>query len=292
MHADEVETDAALVRALLASQHPQWADLPIARVPSAGTDNAIYRLGNDLAVRLPRIDWAVGNVAKEQRWLPVLAPHLPLAVPLPIATGAPEEAFPYPWGVVQWLPGDMAKLDLLDDPIDAARQLATFVRALRAVDAADGPTHGRGLPVRLGDRVLRANVADLQGEVDGAAVLAAWERVLSVPDYDGPPVWFHGDLSYLNVLVREGRVTGVIDWGTCGVGDPAIDTMIAWSLFGAEARAAYRDALGCDDAAWERGKGWVLHGVGGITYYRDTNPVLAADKIRSIEAVLSDQASR
>jgi aminoglycoside phosphotransferase (APT) family kinase protein len=288
MHADEVETDADLVRALLRSQHPQWADLPIERVPSAGTDNAIYQLGDDLAVRLPRIDWAVGNVAKEQRWIPVLAPHLPLPVPLPVAAGAPEDAFPYPWGVVQWLPGELATIDRLDDPIDAARELAEFVRALRAVDADGGPNAVRGFPVRKGDEWVRANVAGLQGEVDGDAVLAAWERVLAEPDYDGPPVWFHGDLSYLNLLARAGKLSAVIDWGTCGVGDPAIDTIAAWSLFDADARAAYREALGCDDAAWERGKGWVLQGVGGITYYRETNPVLAADKIRSIEAVLSD----
>ena len=287
MHADEVATDAALVRALLASQHPQWADLPIERVQSAGTDNAIYRLGDDLAVRLPRIDWAVGNVAKEQRWLPVLAPQLPLPVPLPVATGAPEDAFPYPWGVVQWLPGRLATLGLLDDPIGAARELAAFVRALRTVDPSDGPRHLRGYPVRRGDEVLRGHVAQLRGEVDTDALLTAWERVLAAPDYDGPPVWFHGDLSYLNVLERDGRVCGVIDWGCCGVGDPAIDTIVAWSLFDADARDAYREALGCDDAEWERGKGWVLQGVAGIPYYRDTNPVLVADKVRAIEAVLS-----
>jgi len=288
MHVDEVETDAALVRALLVSQYPQWADLPIERVASAGTDNAIYRLGEDLAVRLPRIHWAVDNVAKEQRWLPVLAPQLPLPVPLPVAAGEPEDAFPYPWGVVQWLPGEMATLDRLDAPAGAARELASFVRALRKVDTTGGPKHGRGFPVRLADDVLRTNVAGLHGEVDADAVLTAWERVLAVADHDGPPTWFHGDLAYLNLLVRDGRISAVIDWGTCAVGDPAIDTIVAWSLFDAEARDAYRDALGCDDAEWERGKGWVLQGVAGIPYYRDTNPVLVADKIHAIEAVLSD----
>jgi aminoglycoside phosphotransferase (APT) family kinase protein len=288
MHADEVETDAALVRALLASQHPQWADFPIERVPSAGTDNAIYRLGDDLAVRLPRIHWAVDNVAKEQRWVPALAPHLPLSVPLPVARGEPEEAFPYPWGVVQWLPGETARLDLLDDPIDAALELASFVRALRAVDATGGPASRRGLPVRGGDAMLRIGLEGLQGEVDAAAVAEAWDRVLAASDYEGMPVWFHGDLSYLNLLARGGRVVSVIDWGTCGVGDPAIDTMVAWSLFDADARAAYREALGCDDAEWERGKGWVLQGVYGIVYYRATNPGLVAAQVRAIKAVLSD----
>ena len=202
--------------------------------------------------------------------------------------GEPEEAFPYPWGVVEWLPGEMATLDQLDDPIDAARELAAFFRALRAVDPSGGPSAVRGLPVRRGDEWVRTNVAQLRGEVDGDAVLDAWEHVLAAPDYDGPPVWFHGDPSYLNILAVAGRIASVIDWGTCGVGDPAIDTIVAWSLFDSGARAVYREALGCDDAEWERGKGWVLQGVGGITYYRETNLVLAADKVRSIEALLSD----
>jgi aminoglycoside phosphotransferase (APT) family kinase protein len=290
MHRDEVETDATLVRSLLRSQHPQWADLPIERVSSAGTDNALYRLGDELAVRLPRIHWALDTVAKEQRWIPVLAPLLPLDVPRPVAAGEPEPAFPHHWGVVEWLPGGHASLDRLDDPVQAARDLAAFVRALRAVDPSSGPAHQRGRPVRLQDASVRAGVAGLRGEVDGQAILQAWERVLAAPDHDGPPVWFHGDLSYLNLLAREGRLTAVIDWGTCGVGDPAIEAIVAWSLFPPEARRAYREALDVDDATWERGKGWVLTGVVGIPYYRETNPVLVADKIRGIEAVLAEPA--
>ena len=288
MHEEEVETDVDLVRGLLASQHPQWADLPITRVPSAGTDNAMYRLGDDLAVRLPRIHWSVESVAKEQHWLPVLAPRLPLAVPIPIAKGVPEEVFPYPWSIVRWIRGEMATLDRLDDPVQAARDLAAFVLALQAVDPTGGPQHPRGSPVRLQDNALRQAVAGLRGEVDGDAVLEAWNRVLEAPDYDGPPVWFHGDLAYLNLLAHDGRLVAVIDWGTCGVGDPAIEAIVAWSFFPRDARDAYREALGIDDATWERGKGWVLTGVFGIPYYRDTNPVLVADKITAIDELLAE----
>jgi aminoglycoside phosphotransferase (APT) family kinase protein len=288
MHADEVDTDEALVRDLLAHQHPQWADLPIERVPSAGTDNALYRLGDDLAVRLPRIHWAVDTVAKEQTWLPVVAPHLPLPVPLPVAAGEPEDAFPYPWGVVQWLPGTMASLDQLDDPVQAARDLAGFVRALRAIDPTGGPTHNRGRPIRLGDELVRAGIAQLDGVLDTEALTDAWNRAIAVADHAGPPVWFHGDLAYLNLLAQGGRLSAVIDWGTCGVGDPAIDTIVAWSLFTPEARAAYRDALDIDDAEWERGKGWVITGIFGILSYHETNPVLAADKRTAIDALLDD----
>jgi aminoglycoside phosphotransferase (APT) family kinase protein len=288
MHHDEVDTDADLVRRLLASQHPQWADLPIERVPSAGTDNAMYRVGDDLAIRLPRIHWSVDFVTKEQKWLPVLAPHLPLAVPRPVAAGNPEELFPYPWSVVQWLPGELATLDRLDDPVQAALDLAAFVRTLQAIEPTGGPKHQRGLPVRFEDEMVRMGIAGLRGEVDAEAVTEAWNQVMAAPDHDAPPVWFHGDLVYLNLLAQDGKLTAVIDWGTCGVGDPAIETIIAWSLFPPDARQAYREALGVDDATWERGRGWVLTGVFGIPYYRDTNPVLVANAIRAIEAVLAD----
>jgi len=288
MHDDEIATDVQLVRQLLRSQFPQWAELPVARVSSAGTDNAMYRLGEALAVRLPRIHWAMDNVAKEQQWLPLLAPQLPLAVPVPVAVGRPEKTFPYPWSVVHWLPGEMATLAKLDDPVQAARDLAAFVLALQKVDPAQGPRHNRGGPVRLADPVIRKNITELQGEVDPAAFIAAWEKVLAVDDYQGPPVWFHGDLSYLNLLAAAGQLTAVIDWGTCGVGDPAIESIIAWSLFPPEARQAYREALEVDDATWERGKGWVLTGIAGVTYYRDTNPALVADKLSAITAVLSE----
>jgi len=288
MHDDEVETDVHLVRGLLASQHPQWAHLPIERVASAGTDNALYRLGDHLAVRLPRIGWSADFVTKEQTWLPVLAPHLPLAVPLPVAARKPDETFPYRWGVVQWLVGELASADRIRDPIQTARHLAGFVHALQAIDPADGPNHNRGFPVRRNDDMVRRGIAGLEGEIDAVAVTEAWERVLAVRDYEGPPVWFHGDLAYLNLLAQDGALTAVLDWGTCGVGDPAIDTIVAWSLFASDARHTYRDALGVDDATWERGKGWVLSGVFGIPYYRHTNPLLVVNAVRAINEVLDD----
>ena len=288
MHADEVDTDADLVRRLLQAQHPQWAELPIARVPSAGTDNAMYRVGDELAVRLPRIDWAVEHVAKEQRWIPVLASALPLAVPEPVAEGRPTAEFPHPWGVVRWLPGEMATLDRLTDPIEAARDLARFVRALRTIDPEGAPRHQRGAPIRHGDAMVRAGIAGLEGEVDADPLLEVWEAAVAAPVHDGPPTWFHGDLSYLNVLAVDGRISGVIDWGTCAAGDPAIDMIPAWSLLPPGGREVYRDELGVDDAEWARGKGWVVTGVFGIPYYRDTNPVLVADKVHAIEAVLAD----
>ena len=288
MHTDEVDTDVGLVRRLIEAQMPQWAELPITRVPSAGTDNAMYRLGDELVARLPRIGWAVDHVAKEQRWLPFLAPHLPLEVPTPIAAGAPTEEYPYPWWVASWVRGEQATLDALVDPVETARTLAAFVRALRAVDAAAGPRHPRGASVRRADQQVRNGIAALDGEVDVDGLLAVWQAAMAAPEHRGDPTWFHGDLSYLNLLATDGRLSGVIDWGTCGVGDPAIDTIAAWSLLPAGAREVYRDELGVTDDEWARGKGWVVTGVFGIPYYRHTNPVLVADKIHAIEGVLSE----
>jgi aminoglycoside phosphotransferase (APT) family kinase protein len=206
MHDDEIDTDADLVRHLLASQYPQWADLPIERVLSAGTDNAMYRLGEELAVRLPRIHWAIEAVAKEQRWLPTLAPHLPLPVPVPVARGEPEDAFPHPWSVVRWLPGELATPDCLDDPVQMALDLAEFVLALQSVDPGNGPTHHRGSPVRFQEQGVRHGVAGLRGELDGDAVMEAWHQVVNAPDYEGSPRWFHGDLAYLNLVSQRGKL--------------------------------------------------------------------------------------
>ncbi len=288
MHADEVATDAALVRHLLATQHPQWADLPISRVASAGTDNAMYRLGDDLAVRLPRIHWAVDSVDKEQTWLPRLAPNLPLPVPIPIASGAADDRYPHRWGVVRWLDGQLATAEAVDSLSDVAHELATFVGALRTIDPAGGPIHSRGAPVRAQDDGIRSAVAALGDLLDVETFLAAWDRVLAAPDHTGPPTWFHGDLGDLNLLAVDGQLSAVIDWGTCGVGDPAVDCRIAWNLFGPAEREIYRTALSVDDATWERGKGWALSAVTGVGYYHETNPTLVEQALRGINAVLDD----
>ena len=296
MHADEVATDAGLVRRLLAGQFPQWAGLTIVPVPSAGTDNALFRLGDDLVVRMPRIGWATGQIDKERRWLPHLAPHLPLAVPEPLAVGEPAEGFPWRWSVYRWLPGDNATLDRLADPAEAARDLARFVRALQAVDTTGGPrpepgTFGRGVPLAVRDAGTREAIAACAGLIDTGAATAAWEAALAAPEWRGPPVWLHGDLQSGNLLAVAGRLTAVIDFGALTVGDPACDLMVAWNLFTAETRAAFRDAMGVDDATWARGRGWGLSpALVALPYYRETNPGLAAIARHAIAEVLADHA--
>ncbi|MCT4356846.1 aminoglycoside phosphotransferase family protein [Streptomyces sp. Je 1-79] len=284
-----------LVRRLIAAQFPQWAELPVTRVPSAGTDNDMYRLGDAMAVRLPRTAGTAGGVAKEQRWLPHLAPHLPLPVPVPLGKGVPGEGFDLPWSVYGWLDGANAFDEPVADLAHAAVELGRFGVALRSVDATGGPRSFRGGHVTewTGDHIGTA-VRDLgaDGTVDGAAAAEAWESVLRLPQWEGDPVWIHGDLLPGNLLTRDGRLSAVIDFGAVGTGDPACDMMAAWTLLTAETRPLFREAARVDDATWARGRGWAL-GWGLVTehYYRGVNPVLAAVAHRSWTEALPEFAS-
>ena len=294
MHADEVDTDLTLVGRLLAAQFPQWANLPLRPVPSGGTDNAIYRLGDDKVVRLPRIHWAIEQVAKEQRWLPRLAPRLPLAIPLPLAMGTPGEGYPYHWSVYQWLEGENATIEVLADPRQAAIDLAQFVAALQRIDATGGPPPGshnfsRGVPLILRDAAVRAAIASLQGELDTDSATAAWETALKAPAWNAPPVWIHGDLQSGNLLSVQGRLNAVIDFGGLGVGDPACDLIIAWNLFSGEARDVFRATLQTEEATWKRGRGWALSiGLIALPYYLNTSPAMVGYARHVIAEVLAD----
>lgn len=300
MHADEVETDASLVRRLLVGQFPQWADLPIEQVPSAGTDHALYRLGQDLAVRLPRIHWAVGQAGKEARWLPKLAPHLPLTVPTPLARGEPAEGYPWDWSVYRWLPGENAVHARIDDLSRVAADLAQFVHALQQIDTEGGPPDGapmsnRGGPLAERDAQTRAAIASLDsigGQIDADAVTAAWEASVGAPAWDRPLVWIHGDLQPGNLLIEQGRLRAVIDFGCLGLGDPACDLMLAWTLFAGASRDAFRAALDVDDAAWLRGRGWALSvALIALPYYLHTNQTIVDFSRHAIAEVLADHAA-
>jgi aminoglycoside phosphotransferase (APT) family kinase protein len=294
MHVGEVDTDASLVRRLLVAQFPQWADLPIEPVPSAGTDNALYRLGDDMAVRLPRIERATWQVDKEHEWLPRLAPHLPLAVPVPLARGLPGEGYPWHWSITPWLAGENVTIERIADPRQAATDLARFIAALQRVDPSGGPppgehNFGRGVPLAQRDSRTREAIRALDGMLDTAAVTAAWDAALQAPAWHGPPVWIHGDVSSGNLLAVQGRLSAVIDFGGLGVGDPACDLMIAWTLFSGESREAFRAALSVDDATWVRGRGWALSwALIFIPYYLNTNPVGVSNAWRAIDEVLAD----
>jgi len=293
VHTDEVDINVSLVHRMLAAQFPDWADLPIERIRSAGTDNAIYRLGDDMAVRLPRIGWATAQVEREHQWLPRLAPHLPLAIPAPLAMGVPAEGYPWHWSIYRWLEGENATLDRLTDRRQAATDLAHFVAALQRIDPTGGPRAGvdnsRGVPLATRDTPTRAAITALYGAVDTDAVIAAWEAALQAPMWPGPGVWLHGDLNSGNLLARHGRLSAVIDFGAMAVGDPACDVMVAWTLLTAETRDVFRAALPVDEATWARGRGWALSwGLIVLPYYENTNPVLCGIARYAIDEVLAD----
>ena len=294
MHPNEVNTDISLVRRLLKDQFPQWADLPLVLLESAGTDHAIYRLGEELCVRLPRIDWALEQADKERFWLPKLAPFLPLRVPEPLAKGEPALGYPWNWSIYRWLEGESLTNAQDLNLCEAAADLAQFVRALQAIDPAGGPLaeeHGlRGAPLFRRDKAVRAAIRALDGEIDTAAALSAWEAALLAPDWEQDPVWFHGDLLPANVLFHQGRVSAVIDFAGLGVGDPACDLMIAWGLFSGESREIFRSALQVDEATWVRGRGQALaQALIFIPYYLKTNPTGVAYARRVVSEVLEDQ---
>ncbi|MFC6023301.1 aminoglycoside phosphotransferase family protein [Plantactinospora solaniradicis] len=293
MHADEVSTDATLVRRLLIGQFPRWADLRIDQVASYGTDHDIYRLGADLVVRLPRIGWATGQAAKETEWLPRLAPHLPLALPVPVAMGHPAEGYPFDWSVWTWLPGENAN-GTIGDLEQAAVDLAAFVTALHRIDTTGAhprPPHGRGGPLREGDEQVRRSIARLGDRIDGAAALRSWQESLDAPAWDGPEVWVHGDLLPGNLLVVDGRLSAVIDFGGLNVGDPACDLQPAWNVFTGDSRRRYRAELEVDDASWLRGRGWALcQAVSALPYYWDTNPGMIRQATHALAQVLADSS--
>jgi aminoglycoside phosphotransferase (APT) family kinase protein len=292
MHADEVETDVALVRRLLAGQFPQWAHFTVVPVESYGTDHDIYRLGDGLAVRLPRIGWATDQAAKEAEWLPKLAPHLPLAVPVQLARGRPAEGYPFEWSVYRWLPGENA-IGTIDDLEEAAVDLAAFVRALRRVDVTGAhprPSGARGAPLAELDEQVRRSVAELGDRLDADATLRSWQESLDAPHWDAEEVWVHGDLLPGNLLVVDGRLSAVIDFGGLNVGDPACDLQPAWNVFAGGSRARYRAELGVDDASWLRGRGWALYqAVSALPYYWDTNPGMIRQASHALAQVLADR---
>jgi aminoglycoside phosphotransferase (APT) family kinase protein len=287
MHDDEIEIDEALVRRLVAAQFPDWAHLPLRRVEPSGTVNAIFRLGNDLSVRLPRIDGATTPGSRELEWLPKLAPLLPVEVPVPVAQGRPAAEYPWFWEIHTWVDGETTPVGEID-AIQAARDLAALVGTMQQLDPSGAP-RGRGISLAERDPSVRYWLARFEGD---PIVRAEWERALAAPPWDGAPVWHHGDLDVRNWLVRDGRISGVIDWGAMGVGDPACDVMVAWKLHSPEARDAFREALPTDDATWERARGWVIsQAVAILAYYTPANnPTLFREAESWLDLALSERA--
>lgn len=288
MHADEVPIDDQLVRRLVAAQFPQWSGLDVSEIASSGTVNAMYRLGDSLTVRLPRVARGVPDIEKEFAWLPRLAPLLPVRIPTPLALGEPGEGYPLQWSVQEWIDGSIAVAGEVLEPRGLAEDLAGFVRAFRVIELPDGPAAYRGGALGSQDEETRKALDLLEGSIDTAVALAAWESALAAGTAD--PCWVHGDLMPSNLLLDDGgRLAAVIDFATAGVGDPACDLIPAWNLLPATGRQIYREALGVDDDAWNRGRGRALSmALIQLPYYRHTNPGIAANAQHVIAEVLAD----
>jgi aminoglycoside phosphotransferase (APT) family kinase protein len=259
---DRTRIDGALARRLVDSQFPQWSELPIREVELDGWDNRTFRLGSDLSIRLPTGSWYAKQVEKEQRWLPELAPQLPLPIPAPVALGSPDGDYPFPWSVYRWLDGEPAATVPVADLSEFATALARFLNALAAADATGGPEPGehnffRGAPLGVYEGEALEAIDRHADQLARDDVLRTWEEAMA-SSWDREPVWFHGDVAVGNLLVRDGRLAAVLDFGSSGVGDPACDMVIAWTFLEGRSRDRFRAERGVDPGTWARGRGWAL----------------------------------
>jgi aminoglycoside phosphotransferase (APT) family kinase protein len=254
--------DAALVRQLIGEQFPQWADLPVTPVKIDGWDNRTYRLGSELTARLPTHETYTAAVHKEHQWLPILARSLPVPIPEAVAKGEPGAGYPYNWAIRRWIDGETASYDTVGDLPAFAGSIAEFILALQSCDATGGPSAGahsfyRGTPPEYYHDETMAALAVLKGRIDKDLAREVWETALATT-WDRPPVWFHGDIASGNLLVQDGRLSAVIDFGTSGIGDPACDLVIAYTFFSGSSRSVFREAVGQDAGTWARARGWAL----------------------------------
>jgi aminoglycoside phosphotransferase (APT) family kinase protein len=294
LHAGEIDISTGLAARLIAEQFPQWAGLPIRPVTSAGTECVMYRLGDDMVIRLPRRPGESLGAILEQAVLPRLAPFLPVPVQALIAQGRPTAEYPASWGVLGWLDGDTPVEGHLATPGLLAADLAAFLLALwkvdlSRVDLADERAAYRGGPLIDQHEFTLAAIEQVHGLIDTDAATAIWHHAVQLQAWDGPDTWIHADLMPGNILTRNGRLSGVIDFECAGIGDPSQDLIVAWMLLPAGVRPVFRRAIGVDDATWLRGRARALSmALGHLHYYNDTNPVMAANARYTICEVLAD----
>lgn len=262
MDSQALKIDEALVRSLVAAQFPQWKELSVQPVALSGWDNRTFHLGDQMLVRLPSAQAYAFQVEKEHRWLPKLAPHLPLPIPVPLAMGEPALGYPWKWSVYRWLEGEAAATAHIDDLNKFAAGLAGFLNALQKIDPEGGPLPGpenfyRGGEIKVYEPEMLQALALLKNRVDVEAARRVWKKALATA-WRRPPVWIHGDVSAGNLLVQRGELSGVIDFGQVAIGDPACDLSIAWTMFAGESRELFRAKLCLDEGTWMRGRAWTL----------------------------------
>ena len=297
MHRDEVDIDLALVTRLVASQFPRWSGMACKEVDSAGTDNAMFRLGHQMVIRLPRIASAERGIEKEIAWLPRLAPHIPFQIPEVLGVGEPGDGYRFRWAIYTWLVGEEPTPRVASSK-QLATDLAEFVLALRDMQVRDGagetlPGSYRGGSLADRDALTRAAIIGSAGLIDTSAATEVWESAIQLPEYRSPRRWFHGDIKPDNLLTERDRLTGIIDFGCLAVGDPAVDQIVAWNLLTRESRSVFRDLLAADEDTWARGRAWALTiGLLQLPYYKESNPRLAQVSKYQIGELIADYRSR
>ena len=291
MHEGQFTIDDGLVRTLLSEQFPAWSHLPLERVASDGTVHAMYRLGPALALRMPLHEQFIAALEREAQILPLLAPRLPETIPEVVAVGDATPAYPAPWTVMRWIDGTVLAHEPPTDMGALADALGTFVRAMRAVDlAGEHSPNQRGRPIDAVDARTRESIAAVAREFDTIALTHHWDAALAAPPWEGGPTWIHGDLLPGNLVVADGGLAAVIDFGECAIGNPTYDLIAGWWVFDADSRAVFRAATESDDASWDRARGCALSGaVSALAYYVDTNPGFAEQARRTIRRVLDDE---
>jgi aminoglycoside phosphotransferase (APT) family kinase protein len=293
MPAAEFEIDIELMARLVQEQHPDLADLPLELVAN-GWDNAVARLGADRGLRLPRREAAVSLILNEQRWLPELAPRLPLPIPVPERVGRPGAGYPWPWSIVSFRPGEIAAHTPPADFGVAAEAIGEFLGALHVTAPEHAPRNAfRGIPLAGREAVLVANLALLGGLVDEPRVTRLWRDAVQAPVWDRPPVWLHGDLHPANIIVHQGRISGVIDFGDLTSGDPATDLAAIWMLLPASAHDRFWAVYAATaehpvgDEVRRRARGWALAFALVFLAHSADNPLMAGIGRRTLDAVLA-----
>lgn len=291
LHPGEVDISATLVHALLRQQAPQWADDGLTHVESSGTDHVLYRLGSTMVVRMPRIGWADEQASREAIWLPVLGPYLPVAVPQPVFIGAPTVDYPWRWSVYRWLPGDDAQRTPPANKGAAAQTLARIVAGLRRVPTTGGAHRGSRsgtLQTRHQDTLDALRALQPLGLINVGRAAELWNAWVQEPITTDASVWLHSDIHGGNLLVTDGHISALIDFGGLTLGDPAVDTTVAWTFLDEPERTLFATQLAIDPAQWRRSRAWALSiALIQLPYYQTTNPVLAATALRTINAVLA-----
>lgn len=290
MHTDEIAINAELVKKLLLDQFPDWADDYLTWMIPQGTDNAMVRLGEDKIVRLPRIESASQSLEKESRWLPYLQPKLPIAVPEILGKGKPSKDYPFPWLITRYIEGcNPTQIDTIDLH-QAANDLGNFILSMHKIEPMRGPKCRRGRPLILCDEQVQSSIPLLEKEYDTKRLLDLWKNVSKKPAWTGRDVWMHGDLHAGNLLVKNKKLVGIVDFGLAGVGDPACDLMVAWTLLNKSSRKTFQSIVGLDADTWQRALGWALFlGIVGYPYYKKTNLEFASIAKKALDQVIEDQ---